>query len=193
MPLYPGFHILSTNSLGNERDSVRCWPKDWPERYTGGRARGTCAALTGKHLKTAISRSGEETFALGKRIGEKAPSGAVIAFRGGLGAGKTVLSKGIAAGLGIEEEVTSPTYTIISEYRGRLVLYHIDAYRLGGEADFAEIGGYELLGSPGSLCLIEWSERLPAIADAAVIDIQVDEDGSRRINLAGSWLEELAP
>ena len=147
----------------------------------------------GKILKTVISRSGEETFALGKRIGEKAPAGSVIAFRGDLGAGKTALSKGIAAGLGIEEEVTSPTYTIISEYRGRLVLYHIDAYRLGGEADFAEIGGYELLGSPGSLCLIEWSERLPAIADAAIIDIQVEEDGSRRIGLAGSWLEDLAP
>lgn len=104
-----------------------------------------------------------------------------------------MLSKGIAAGLGIDEEVTSPTYTIISEYRGRLVLHHIDAYRLGGEADFAEIGGYELLGSPGSLCLIEWSERLPAIADAAVIEIEVEDDGARRISLAGSWLEDIAP
>lgn len=147
----------------------------------------------GKILKTVISRSGEETFALGKLIGEKAPAGSVIAFRGDLGAGKTALSKGIAAGLGIEEEVTSPTYTIISEYRGRLALYHIDAYRLGGEADFAEIGGYELLGSPGSLCLIEWSERLPDIAEAAIIDIQVEGDGSRRISLAGSWLEDIAP
>ncbi|MCE1196267.1 tRNA (adenosine(37)-N6)-threonylcarbamoyltransferase complex ATPase subunit type 1 TsaE [bacterium] len=147
----------------------------------------------GKILKTVLSRSGEETFALGRRIGEKAPAGSVIAFRGDLGAGKTALSKGIAAGLGIEEEVTSPTYTIISEYRGRLVLYHIDAYRLGGEADFAEIGGYELLGSPGSLCLIEWSERLPSITGAAIIDIQVEEDGSRRITLAGSWLEDIAP
>jgi len=147
----------------------------------------------GKHLKTCISRSGEETFALGKRIGEKAPSGSVIAFRGDLGAGKTTLSKGIAVGLGIEEEVTSPTYTIISEYRGRLALYHIDAYRLGGEADFAEIGGYELLGSPGSLCLIEWSERLPNIPDAAVIDITVGADGSRVISLAGSWLEDITP
>lgn len=147
----------------------------------------------GKHLKTYLSRSSEDTFALGRRIGEKAPEGSVIAFRGDLGAGKTVLSKGIAAGLGIEEEVTSPTYTIISEYQGRLVLHHIDAYRLGGEADFAEIGGYELLGSPGSLCLIEWSERLPAIADAAVIDIKVEDDGARRISLAGSWLEDIAP
>lgn len=155
--------------------------------------RGERAANAGKHLKTFISRSSEETFALGKRIGEKAPVGSVIAFRGGLGAGKTVLSKGIAAGLGIEEEVTSPTYTIISEYRGRLALYHIDAYRLGGEADFAEIGGYELLGSPGSLCLIEWSERLPVIAGAAVVDIQVEDDGARRIGLSGSWLEDIAP
>ena len=193
MPSHPGFHILSTKSLANERDSIRRWPKGVLRRYTGRSTGGTRAAIVGKHLKTYISRNSEETFALGKRIGEKAPGGSVIAFRGDLGAGKTVLSKGIAAGLGIEEEVTSPTYTIISEYRGRLALYHIDAYRLGGEADFAEIGGFELLGSPGSLCLIEWSERLPAIAEAAVIDILVEEDGSRRINLAGSWLEEIAP
>lgn len=146
-------------------------------------------------MKTFVSHSREDTIALGELIGAGAPGGAVIAFRGDLGAGKTTLSKGIARGLGIEEEVTSPTYTIVSEYRGRLALYHIDAYRLSGEADFAEIGGREILEAPGSLCLVEWSEKLPDIAtgDTAVIDIKVEKDGSRRFSLSGTWLEALLP
>lgn len=117
----------------------------------------------------------------------------MIAFRGDLGAGKTTLSKGIAKGLGIDEEVTSPTYTIVSEYRGRLALFHIDAYRLAGEADFAEIGGYDMLGQPGSLCLVEWSERVPNIASeaTAIIDIRVGKGDERIISLNGDWLEVL--
>ena len=154
-------------------------------------------ALSGyeESLKKFLSHSKEETLALGELIGKSAPDGAVIAYRGGLGAGKTTLSKGIALGLGIREEVTSPTYTIVSEYEGRLSLYHIDAYRLGGESDFAEIGGYELLEKPGSLCLIEWSEKLPGIINGrtAVIDISVEKDGNRTLSLSGLWLEELLP
>ncbi|HWP67710.1 MAG TPA: tRNA (adenosine(37)-N6)-threonylcarbamoyltransferase complex ATPase subunit type 1 TsaE [Rectinemataceae bacterium] len=146
-------------------------------------------------LKTFVSHSREETLALGELIGKAATGGSVIAYRGGLGAGKTTLSKGIALGLGIKEEVTSPTYTIVSEYQGRLSLYHIDAYRLGGEADFIEIGGYEMLEKPGSLCLIEWSEKLPEIINSgtAIVDISVEKDGTRTLSLFGSWLEELLP
>lgn len=148
-----------------------------------------------KNLKTIVARRPEDTMALGEAIGKAAPGGAVIAFKGELGAGKTTLSKGIARGLGIDEEVTSPTYTIISEYSGRLRLIHMDAYRLGGEADFRELGGRELLGEAGSLCLVEWSEKLPGVfdSDAAVIDIRVEADGSRRLCLSGAWLEELFP
>lgn len=139
------------------------------------------------------SRSPEETCLLGERIGRSAPGGSIIAFRGDLGAGKTTMSKGIARGLGIGDVVTSPTYTIISEYRGRLTLYHMDAYRLAGEADFAEIGGYEFLGSPESLSLVEWSERLPDLsaANSATITITVETDGARRIEIRGAWLLEL--
>jgi tRNA threonylcarbamoyladenosine biosynthesis protein TsaE len=149
----------------------------------------------GIRVKTFISHSREETIALGERIGAAAPSGAVIAFKGGLGAGKTTLSKGIARGLGIEEEICSPTYTIISEYPGRLLLRHMDAYRLRGDADFEEIGGVELLGVPGSLCLIEWSEKLPESidADAAVIEIEMSPNGDRRFTLIGGWMEVLIP
>lgn len=91
--------------------------------------------------------------------------------------------------------MTSPTYTIVSEYQGRLSLYHIDAYRLGGEADFIEIGGYEMLEKPDSLCLIEWSEKLPGIINSgtAIVDIRVEKDGTRTLSLSGPWLEELLP
>jgi tRNA threonylcarbamoyladenosine biosynthesis protein TsaE len=146
-------------------------------------------------VKTFISHNKEETIALGERIGGAAPSGAVVAFRGGLGMGKTTLSKGIALGLGIVEEISSPTYTIISEYPGRLLLRHIDAYRLRGDEDFEEIGGPELLGVPGTLCLIEWSEKLRDSIDkeAAVIEIDMSPTGDRRICLNGAWLEALIP
>jgi tRNA threonylcarbamoyladenosine biosynthesis protein TsaE len=144
-------------------------------------------------VKTFISHSRDETIALGERIGAAAPSGAIIAFRGGLGMGKTTLSKGIARGLGIEEEISSPTYTIISEYPGRLLLRHIDAYRLRGEADFEEIGGLELLGAPGTLCLIEWSEKLhdSLDADSCIIEIEMGGTGERIFSISGSWLEDL--
>lgn len=135
---------------------------------------------------------------LGSIIGKNAPGGKVIAFSGDLGAGKTTMTKGIARGLGIQEEVTSPTYTIQSDYQGRLILHHIDAYRLSGADDFLETGIMELLGTPGSLSIIEWSERIAplltssiALEDLARIRISVAEDGARTIELEGAWLEEL--
>lgn len=144
-------------------------------------------------MKTYISRDRDHTLALGRLIGRYAPGGSVIAFRGGLGVGKTTLSKGIAQGLGIEEEISSPTFTIISEYSGRLLLRHIDAYRLRSETDFEEIGGLELLGAPDSLCLIEWSEKLPGLVDetTAIIEIEYLPDGARKFHLSGNWLEAL--
>jgi tRNA threonylcarbamoyladenosine biosynthesis protein TsaE len=132
-------------------------------------------------------------MALGERIGEAAPGGTVIALRGVLGAGKTTLAKGIARGLGVEDEVTSPTYTVISEYEGRLRLHHMDAYRLAGSEDFADSGGEDLLGDPGGLCLVEWSERVEASLppDAALADINVLADGSRLLRLEAPALEAL--
>jgi tRNA threonylcarbamoyladenosine biosynthesis protein TsaE len=132
-------------------------------------------------------------MALGLAIGKTAPGGSVIALRGGLGAGKTTLCKGIAKGLGIDEEVNSPTYTIVGEYRGRLMFYHIDAYRLAGDDDFREIGGCEMLGSKDSLSVIEWSENIPKVVDSdtSVIEISIGEDHSRIFALYGPWLEGL--
>jgi tRNA threonylcarbamoyladenosine biosynthesis protein TsaE len=135
------------------------------------------------------SGSPEETQALGEGFALKLKPGAVLALMGGLGAGKTCLAKGIARGLGVQEEVTSPTYTIVSEYQAfldhqALPLYHIDAYRLSGEDDFENLGGRELLYGQG-ICLIEWSERIAGALprEAIRITIEIAGENSRIIRV----------
>jgi tRNA threonylcarbamoyladenosine biosynthesis protein TsaE len=125
-------------------------------------------------------------MALGERIAPLLPGGSVIALRGTLGAGKTCFAKGIARGLGIPEDVTSPTYTIIAEYAGTLPLYHIDAYRLEGDEDFTALGGEEFLYGEG-VSLIEWSERIPGSIplEALTVEIEIQEDDRRNIRLSG--------
>jgi tRNA threonylcarbamoyladenosine biosynthesis protein TsaE len=121
------------------------------------------------------------------RITKNLRPGSIIALHGGLGVGKTCFTSGIARGLGIKETVTSPTYTIISEYEGtlpsfgKLPFYHIDAYRLSGEDDFANIGGEELIAKDG-ISVVEWSERIPSSIprDAFMIDIEII-GGNKRI------------
>ncbi len=132
-------------------------------------------------------------MALGERIGRSVPAGTVIAFRGGLGAGKTTLTKGIARGLGVEDEVTSPTYTLVSEYEGRMRLRHVDAYRLSSSLEFEDIGGRELT-APEGLCVIEWSENVAGALppSAVVIDISEGSDPDSRIfEISGGSLEAL--
>ena len=140
------------------------------------------------------SASPEETESLGEKIARllwknRPGSGSVIALRGGLGAGKTCLVKGLARGLGIEETVTSPSYTIVSEYQANLngqslPLYHIDAYRLNGDDDFTHTGAGEYLGGQG-IAVVEWSERIPRSipADAIKIDIEITGPKSRIIRI----------
>jgi tRNA threonylcarbamoyladenosine biosynthesis protein TsaE len=130
---------------------------------------------------------------LGERLGAGIAGGAVIALRGGLGAGKTTFAKGFARGLGVDEEVTSPTYTIVSEYEGRLRLHHVDAYRLSGAEDFEAVGGADLLADSGGVCLIEWSERVAGALPpgTAVAELEPRDDGSRLARIEGAILEEL--
>lgn len=99
-----------------------------------------------------------ETEVLGEKIGQALGSGDVIAFSGDLGAGKTALTRGIARGLTIEEAITSPTYTIVNEYEGRLPLFHFDLYRLSGEEELFDLGFEEYFGRSG-VCVLEWSQR----------------------------------
>ena len=88
-----------------------------------------------------LTRSEEETEALGRRLGEKLMPGSLVAYTGDLGAGKTAFTRGLARGLGVTERVTSPTFNIVNEYEGgRLPLFHFDLYRLGGEEELFDIG-----------------------------------------------------
>ena len=109
-----------------------------------------------------ISKSPEQTMALGRKLGELMSPGNVICVYGNLGAGKTYFAKGLALGLGVSEHVTSPTFTIINEYEGRIPFYHVDAYRLTEEEEAFELGLEEYLYGRG-VTLIEWPERVNSL------------------------------
>lgn len=104
--------------------------------------------------------SPKETFELGKKIGLEAKAGEIICLDGDLGVGKTVFTQGFAKGLGIDEAVNSPTFTIIQEYdEGRLPLYHFDVYRIGNPEEMYEIGYEDYFYGQG-VCLIEWAKLI---------------------------------
>lgn len=105
----------------------------------------------------------EQTIALGRALGEVVDEGACIVLCGDLGAGKTQFTKGVAAGLGGDDVVTSPTFTIVAEYlTGRLPLFHFDLYRLDDPSDLVDIGYDDLLDA-GGVCVIEWGDRFPGM------------------------------
>lgn len=108
---------------------------------------------------TFHTSNAEETIELGKKIGILLQKGDIIALQGTLAAGKTTITKGIAQALGIKEEITSPTFCLISEYEGKLPLYHMDVYRLEGGDDFINLGVEDLIYGNG-VSLIEWSEKI---------------------------------
>ena len=137
------------------------------------------------------SNSADDTFNLGKTLAGRLKPGLVIALRGGLGAGKTCLVKGIACGLGVMQTITSPTYTIISEYTGLLnnksvPFYHIDAYRLQDDEDFESTGAMDCFDGKG-ITIIEWSERIPRSIPPGAVTITVEITGpkSRLFRLEG--------
>ena len=106
------------------------------------------------------SNSPMETYAFAKRMGENLSGGEVLALDGDLGAGKTVFVQGLAVGLGISEAVTSPTFTLVQEYRGgRLPLFHFDVYRIGDPEEMFEIGFSEYL-SGGGVTVVEWASLI---------------------------------
>lgn len=118
----------------------------------------------------------EQTFALGRKIGERVRPGEIYTLQGGLGAGKTVLTKGVAAGLGIEEMVNSPTFTILQIYEGgRLPLYHFDVYRIEDADEMDEIG-YEDYFYGDGICFIEWAERIEEMLPAEHGRITIEKD-----------------
>lgn len=136
--------------------------------------------------------SWEETYALGKQLGAEAWPGLVLCLNGDLGTGKTVFTQGFAEGLGIEEPVNSPTFTIVQIYEeGRLPLYHFDVYRIGDVEEMYEIGYEDCFFGEG-VSLVEWAELIQELipADAVTITIEKDLDKGfdyRRITIEGDW------
>lgn len=146
---------------------------------------------------TLYSAVAEDTFDLGRRLGRAMPSGTVLALSGDLGLGKTVLAAGVGAGLGVEEEISSPTYIYFNRYQGRLPFYHVDAYRLEGreEEEIALIGIEECF-RLDAVAVVEWAELIPdwLPADAVWIELRRRSQG-REIEISydkerQGWIDE---
>ena len=133
-----------------------------------------------------ITNSAEETEKVGQALGKRLTPGAVIAYQGDLGAGKTAFTRGVACGLGAKESVTSPTYTIVNEYlSGKYPLFHFDMYRLASSDDLFDIGWEDYL-DRGGVCAVEWSENVAdAMEGAIIVTIEKLGEETRRITIEG--------
>ena len=132
------------------------------------------------------SNSPQQTEEVGEKLAKALKPGAIIAYKGDLGAGKTAFTRGLARGLGADEQVTSPTYTIVNEYlSGRMPLFHFDMYRLSCSDDLFDIGWEDYLERNG-VCAVEWSENVAdALEDPIVVEISKTGDESRTITITG--------
>ena len=131
------------------------------------------------------SNSPDQTIDFAKQFAQTLSGGEVIAIDGDLGAGKTAFVKGIALGLGIQKNVSSPTFNIVREYEGRLRLFHFDVYRIADPAELFEIGFEEYL-SAGGVCAIEWAEMIEDQLPPDALHIRISGDGAaRRILISG--------
>ncbi|HEX5043032.1 MAG TPA: tRNA (adenosine(37)-N6)-threonylcarbamoyltransferase complex ATPase subunit type 1 TsaE [Candidatus Polarisedimenticolaceae bacterium] len=147
--------------------------------------------------RTVFSLCEDETFALGRRTGKALRGGSLVVLQGELGAGKTVFARGVAVGLGIPEaEVSSPTFTLVQEYRGgRLPLFHADLYRLEADADMGALGIEDML-QAGGVVVVEWGERLPGHLRRGATTVRFEDLGedARRIHVESEpedgWLED---
>ena len=136
---------------------------------------------------TNISHSVAETEQLGCELGRRIGAGTVVAYRGGLGMGKTAFTRGLARGLDCRDRVTSPTFTIVNEYAGRLPLFHFDMYRLPDSDALFDIGWEDYL-DRGGVCAVEWSENVADALpeDTVFVDIRPgDNETSRIISITG--------
>ena len=135
-----------------------------------------------------LSHSEKETEQLGERLGQALSPGTVVAYTGGLGMGKTAFTRGLARGLGCTERVTSPTFTLVNEYPGRIPLFHFDMYRLPDADALFDIGWEDYL-DRGGVCAVEWSENVAEALpeDTVWVDLRrlEGEDNGRRITITG--------
>ena len=132
------------------------------------------------------SESPDRTLAIGRGIGSLVPRGAVLSLEGGLGAGKTLLAKGVCAGLGVSGEVLSPSFVLAEEYAGVFPVFHFDLYRLGSVDEVAGIGLFDAI-DDRNVVIVEWGDRLPAgslDADVRIV-MEITGDLSRAITIEG--------
>ena len=133
-----------------------------------------------------ITHSADETIALGKKIGARLNGGDIIAYRGGLGAGKTTITHGIAVGMGLKDDVSSPTFALVNEYRGKINLYHFDMYRISDGDDLYSIGYDDYVEADG-FCIAEWSENIENEIPEGAIFVTISRvdgsEGERRIEI----------
>ena len=152
---------------------------------TGAEGGAVSAPETGEE-RAYRTYSEAETEAVGEALARSLQPGAVLAFRGGLGMGKTAFTRGLARGLGYPGRVTSPTFTIVNEYLGgRLPLFHFDLYRLEDAAALWDLGWDDYL-DRGGVCAVEWSERAEELLPPGTLQVDLARDGDgRRIVISG--------
>jgi len=129
-----------------------------------------------------VSRSPDATQALGRALMELLPDGALVALYGDLGAGKTCLVRGLAEAVGLMDRVTSPTFTLVHEYRGARTLYHLDLYRITAPQQVLDLGYEDLFDPKDGLCVVEWAERAEGMLPERRVDIRLThENGDARL------------
>ena len=137
------------------------------------------------------TRSPEETFALGEKLGREAKPGQIYTLNGDLGTGKTVFTQGFASGLGITEPVNSPTFTILQVYEeGRMPFYHFDVYRIGDVSEMDEIGYEDCFYGEG-VCLIEWADLISEILPEKYTRVTISKDLEKGFDYRKILLEEI--
>ncbi len=130
------------------------------------------STMNKEETQLIISNSAEETEQFGHKLAQQLKPGDVLAFFGDLGSGKTTLIKGICNGLEVEADITSPTFTLIHEYSGRLPVYHFDFYRIANSREVWELGGDEYFSGEG-VCLIEWADKIQDFLPESRIEIHL--------------------
>lgn len=150
------------------------------------------------YSETIYTSSPEETIEAGKKLGSRLTGGEVIAYKGGLGAGKTTFTRGLALGMGLEDNVSSPTFAIVNEYHGNgLSLYHFDMYRISGGEALETTGFFDYM-SDSAVIAAEWSENIEDELDGNTLTLTIESVGEeqRKITLtdpsggtkyAGTW------
>ena len=137
------------------------------------------------------TNSAKETFRLGEKLGQQALPGQIYTLNGDLGVGKTVFTQGVARGLGIQEPVNSPTFTIVQEYpEGRLPFYHFDVYRIGDVEEMEEIGYDDYFFGEG-VCLIEWAKLIEEILPEQVISVTIEKNLEKGFDYRKIIIEDL--